>query len=110
MPLQQQHQQQIHSTQQHIPLQQQQQIPLQQPQIPLQQPPQISLQQQQRSQQNPVLSLLSQSQEMADTNVCRLCNKTKFADGSGHHCYYCSLKSCAKCGFSLNLLPNKVNK
>ncbi|XP_060601574.1 regulating synaptic membrane exocytosis protein 1-like isoform X2 [Ruditapes philippinarum] len=35
----------------------------------------------------------------ADTGaVCDICRKTKFADGVGHKCTYCNLKSCARCG------------
>ncbi|XP_052761762.1 regulating synaptic membrane exocytosis protein 1-like, partial [Mya arenaria] len=37
--------------------------------------------------------------ENADTGaVCDICRKTKFADGVGHKCTYCNLKSCARCG------------
>lgn len=35
----------------------------------------------------------------ADTGaVCDICRKTKFADGVGHKCTYCNMKSCARCG------------
>ena len=30
--------------------------------------------------------------------VCQICHKTKFADGVGHKCHYCQLRSCARCG------------
>ncbi|KAK6167619.1 hypothetical protein SNE40_021600 [Patella caerulea] len=30
--------------------------------------------------------------------VCQVCHKTKFADGVGHSCHYCQIKSCARCG------------
>ena len=40
--------------------------------------------------------------------VCQICHKTKFADGVGHSCNYCNLKSCAKCGGRVTLRSNKV--
>ena len=44
----------------------------------------------------------------ADTGaVCEICHKTKFADGVGHTCAYCNLKSCARCGGRINV-KNKV--
>ena len=33
-----------------------------------------------------------------DDAICQICMKTKFADGIGHKCYYCQLRSCARCG------------
>lgn len=30
--------------------------------------------------------------------ICQICHKTKFVDGIGHKCYYCQLRSCARCG------------
>ncbi|CAD5234896.1 unnamed protein product [Bursaphelenchus xylophilus] len=30
--------------------------------------------------------------------ICQICQKTKFADGIGHKCFYCQLRSCARCG------------
>lgn len=30
--------------------------------------------------------------------ICQICHKTKFADGIGHRCNYCQLRSCARCG------------
>ena len=45
----------------------------------------------------------------ADTGaVCEICHKTKFADGVGHTCAYCNLKSCARCGGRINV-KNKVS-
>ncbi len=41
--------------------------------------------------------------------VCQICNKTKFADGVGHSCNYCQLKSCARCGGRVTLRSNKVS-
>lgn len=32
-----------------------------------------------------------------DDAICQICQKTKFADGIGHKCYYCQLRSCARC-------------
>ena len=44
----------------------------------------------------------------ADTGaVCEICHKTKFADGVGHKCAYCNLKSCARCGGRM-AVKNKV--
>ena len=40
--------------------------------------------------------------------VCDICRKTKFADGVGHQCHYCGLKSCARCGGKSMLRANKV--
>nr|XP_054760690.1 regulating synaptic membrane exocytosis protein 2-like [Lytechinus pictus] len=39
--------------------------------------------------------------------VCQICHKTKFADGVGHSCNYCNLKSCARCGGRVTLRSNK---
>ncbi|XP_041361301.1 regulating synaptic membrane exocytosis protein 2-like isoform X3 [Gigantopelta aegis] len=39
--------------------------------------------------------------------VCQICHKTKFADGVGHSCHYCNLKSCARCGGRVALRANK---
>jgi hypothetical protein len=33
-----------------------------------------------------------------DVAICQICQKTKFADGIGHKCFYCQLRSCARCG------------
>ncbi|VDL69385.1 unnamed protein product [Nippostrongylus brasiliensis] len=33
-----------------------------------------------------------------DDAICQICQKTKFADGIGHKCFYCQLRSCARCG------------
>ncbi|KAI6230320.1 hypothetical protein M3Y99_01074900 [Aphelenchoides fujianensis] len=30
--------------------------------------------------------------------ICQICQKTKFADGIGHKCFHCELRSCARCG------------
>lgn len=40
--------------------------------------------------------------------VCQICHKTKFADGVGHMCHYCQLKSCARCGGRMTVKQNKV--
>lgn len=43
-----------------------------------------------------------------DEAVCQICHKTKFADGIGHKCHYCHLRSCARCGGRMLLKTNKV--
>ncbi|CAH1774588.1 unnamed protein product [Owenia fusiformis] len=40
--------------------------------------------------------------------VCEICHKTKFADGVGHKCHYCSQRSCARCGGKINPKTNKA--
>uniref|UniRef100_A0A915K7Q8 FYVE-type domain-containing protein n=1 Tax=Romanomermis culicivorax TaxID=13658 RepID=A0A915K7Q8_ROMCU len=54
-----------------------------------------------------------------DDAICQICQKTKFADGIGHKCYYCQLRSCARCGGRTQVkvkpeqkisLPNLANK
>ncbi|KAJ8020316.1 Regulating synaptic membrane exocytosis protein 2 [Holothuria leucospilota] len=40
--------------------------------------------------------------------ICEICHKTKFADGVGHSCSYCGLKSCARCGGRVTLRSSKV--
>ncbi|XP_069106024.1 regulating synaptic membrane exocytosis protein 2-like isoform X3 [Argopecten irradians] len=40
--------------------------------------------------------------------ICQICHKTKFADGVGHRCNYCHLRSCARCGGRMTLKPNKM--
>ncbi|KAK3088156.1 hypothetical protein FSP39_015451 [Pinctada imbricata] len=50
----------------------------------------------------------SPGQQLLDTGAtCQICHKTKFADGVGHTCHYCQLKSCARCGGRLQLKQNK---
>ncbi|XP_064652466.1 regulating synaptic membrane exocytosis protein 2-like isoform X3 [Lineus longissimus] len=39
--------------------------------------------------------------------VCDICHKTKFADGVGHTCTYCNLKSCARCGGKITVRTNQ---
>lgn len=41
--------------------------------------------------------------------TCHICMKTKFADGVGHLCHYCSVRCCARCGGRVTLRNNKVN-
>lgn len=41
--------------------------------------------------------------------TCHICLKTKFADGVGHVCNYCSIRCCARCGGKVTLRSNKVN-
>ncbi|XP_076307331.1 regulating synaptic membrane exocytosis protein 2-like isoform X2 [Tachypleus tridentatus] len=40
--------------------------------------------------------------------TCEICLKTKFADGVGHVCHYCSVRCCARCGGKVTLRSNKV--
>lgn len=40
--------------------------------------------------------------------TCQVCLKTKFADGIGHLCNYCSVRCCARCGGKVTLRSNKV--
>ena len=40
--------------------------------------------------------------------VCEICHKTKFADGVGNKCHYCSKRSCSRCGGKITLRNNKV--
>lgn len=40
--------------------------------------------------------------------VCEICHKTKFADGVGHKCHYCGLRSCARCGGKLTIKAKLV--
>ncbi|XP_065163900.1 regulating synaptic membrane exocytosis protein 2 isoform X2 [Atheta coriaria] len=40
--------------------------------------------------------------------TCHICLKTKFADGVGHLCNYCSIRCCARCGGKVTLRSNKV--
>ncbi|XP_071053229.1 regulating synaptic membrane exocytosis protein 2 isoform X1 [Onthophagus taurus] len=40
--------------------------------------------------------------------TCHICLKTKFADGIGHICNYCSIRCCARCGGKVTLRSNKV--
>ena len=39
----------------------------------------------------------------------KVCLKTKFADGVGHLCNYCSVRCCARCGGKVTLRSNKVS-
>lgn len=41
-------------------------------------------------------------------SICRLCLKTKFADGIGHLCNYCSVRCCARCGGKMTLRSHKM--
>lgn len=41
--------------------------------------------------------------------TCQICLKTRFADGIGHVCHYCSIRCCARCGGKVTLRSNKVN-
>ncbi|KAF6206033.1 hypothetical protein GE061_017258 [Apolygus lucorum] len=39
--------------------------------------------------------------------TCNICLKTKFADGVGHVCNYCSIRCCARCGGKVTLRSTK---
>ena len=47
---------------------------------------------------------------LGQTDVCEICHKTKFADGTGNKCHYCSKKSCARCGGNTSPKSGKVSK
>ncbi|KAG1670081.1 Regulating synaptic membrane exocytosis protein 2 [Nymphon striatum] len=40
--------------------------------------------------------------------TCRICLRTKFADGVGHLCNYCNIRCCARCGGKVSLRSGKV--
>lgn len=40
--------------------------------------------------------------------TCRICLKSKFADGVGHLCNYCGVRCCASCGGKVSLRSNKM--
>ncbi|XP_055680210.1 regulating synaptic membrane exocytosis protein 2 isoform X3 [Lutzomyia longipalpis] len=40
--------------------------------------------------------------------TCHICLKTKFADGIGHICHYCSIRCCARCGGKVTLRSTKT--
>ncbi|XP_050294948.1 rab-3-interacting molecule unc-10 isoform X4 [Anthonomus grandis grandis] len=39
--------------------------------------------------------------------TCHICLKTKFADGIGHICNYCTIRCCARCGGKVTLRSGK---
>jgi hypothetical protein len=41
-------------------------------------------------------------------STCQVCLKTKFADGVGHQCNYCTVRCCARCGGKVTLRSNKI--
>ncbi|KHJ43695.1 hypothetical protein D918_06200 [Trichuris suis] len=45
-----------------------------------------------------------------DDAICQICQKTKFADGIGHKCYYCQLRSCARCGGRLQIKVKQTRR
>jgi hypothetical protein len=72
-----------------------------------------------RQKQNEVLSLESEIREKTELqrkagveleSTCQICLKTKFADGIGHLCNYCSVRCCARCGGKVALRSNKVRR
>ncbi|XP_044180838.1 rab-3-interacting molecule unc-10-like isoform X8 [Acropora millepora] len=42
-----------------------------------------------------------------EDNVCEICHKTKFAEGSGRECKYCKRKVCARCGVQVTIPGSK---
>ncbi|XP_052389086.1 regulating synaptic membrane exocytosis protein 2 isoform X1 [Carassius gibelio] len=47
-------------------------------------------------------------EQKADSPICGICHKTKFADGCGRVCSYCQTKFCARCGGRVSLRSNRV--
>ncbi len=43
-------------------------------------------------------------------STCEICLRTKFADGIGHTCDYCSVRCCARCGGKVTLRSTKVRQ
>lgn len=41
--------------------------------------------------------------KVADPNVCEICLKTKFTEGTGRECKYCKLKCCTRCGVEVSI-------
>ena len=49
--------------------------------------------------------------KQVDLRLCRLCYKTKFADGIGRSCYDCHRRVCNRCGtFSKAVWSERKNK
>lgn len=40
-------------------------------------------------------------------NVCEICNKTKFTEGTGKECKYCKRKACTRCGVQVTIPGTK---
>lgn len=59
------------------------------------------------SYQNKVERKTGQSVTKSEENVCEICHKTKFTDGSGKECKYCKLKVCARCGVQVTIPGSK---
>ncbi|XP_043933091.1 regulating synaptic membrane exocytosis protein 1-like isoform X6 [Protopterus annectens] len=51
-----------------------------------------------------------QGEHKDDAPTCGICHKTKFADGCGHICSYCTTKFCARCGGRVSLRSNNEDK
>ncbi|XP_032240219.1 regulating synaptic membrane exocytosis protein 2 isoform X4 [Nematostella vectensis] len=45
--------------------------------------------------------------QVKQENVCEICNKTKFTEGTGKECKYCKLKCCARCGMEVTIPGSK---
>lgn len=41
--------------------------------------------------------------KVTDPNVCEICLKTKFTEGTGKECKYCKLKCCSRCGVEVSI-------
>lgn len=59
------------------------------------------------SYQNKAERKTGQSVTIREENVCEICHKTKFTDGSGKECKYCKLKVCARCGVQVTIPGSK---
>ena len=66
-----------------------------------------NLQKEVESFQNKVERKTGQSVNARDENICEVCHKTKFTDGSGKECKYCKLKVCARCGVQVTIPGSK---
>lgn len=68
---------------------------------------QRNLEKEVESYQNKVERKTGQSVTKREENVCEICHKTKFTDGSGKECKYCKLKVCARCGVQVTIPGSK---
>lgn len=68
---------------------------------------QRNLEKEVESYQNKVERKTGQSVTIREENVCEICHKTKFTDGSGKECKYCKLKVCARCGVQVTIPGSK---
>jgi len=68
---------------------------------------QRNLQKEVESYQSKVERKTGQSVNSREENVCEICHKTKFTDGTGKECKYCKLKVCARCGVQVTIPGTK---